>query len=387
MTRDEQFDVIAENVPKVYEAGYSKGYESGKAEGGEGLYEEGFEAGKKSEHDAFWDGFQNKGARRQYARGLIGYGFTFENFYPKYDIIIDGDGSQVFYAWEATSNSLHIKGSLKKRLEDCGVRLDTSKATTLTGLFNYNQFITEVPTIDFTGLTSASSGVFSNASQALTTIEKIITKESVTYSKWFKNDWLLVNVAFEGVIGQDIDFKDSSKLSKASIESIVSHLSDTASGKTLTLSKVAVDAFDDEVTAIPFGLTSTQEGANATGVDNGDGTATFNGTIEYDTYFDFGEATDVFKAGSYAISFPDTNQYDFHVQLYDLDGNKIDEYSYWNAPSEPLTFTADKAFVMKARLYAVGAYAFNNESIAYPTIRPDFETLKATKPNWTITEV
>jgi hypothetical protein len=51
----------------------------------------------------------------------------------------------------------------------------------------------------------------------------------------------LENITFEGVIGSDIDFKLSTKLTEASIRSIIEHLSDTASGKTLTLSKVAVD--------------------------------------------------------------------------------------------------------------------------------------------------
>ena len=47
-------------------------------------------------------------------------------------------------------------------------------------------------------------------------------------------------VAFEGIIGQDIDFQ-SCPLNKASILSIVEHLSTTASGKTLTLKQTAVN--------------------------------------------------------------------------------------------------------------------------------------------------
>ena len=385
MTIEEQVQVINENTGKVYEAGYAKGHADGVESGA--AYDEGFAAGKKAEYDAFWDVFQNKGARNNYLRGLTGYGFTFANFYPKYDINISGDGSYAFYSWDASVNVSSVQGSLKARLEECGVKLDTSLATNLSSLFNYNRAITEIPTIDVTGLTVASTGLFANSYSVLTSIEKIITKESVSYGSWFNNAWAVKNVTFEGVIGNDIGFKDSTKLSRESIESIVTHLSDTTTGKTLTLSKTAVDAFDDDVAAIPFGLTSEQEGVNVTAVDNGNGTATFNGTIEYDTFFNYGEATDVFSAGSYAISFPNTNKYDFFVRLYDLDGNQIAAYSYWNTADEVATFTVDKGFVMRCQLYAIGSYTFNNEVVAYPTIRPDFETLKATKPNWTISLV
>jgi hypothetical protein len=59
-------------------------------------------------------------------------------------------------------------------------------------------------------------------------------------------------VRIEGVIGQSgIDLKYSTKLTRESIESIVNALSDTAEGKTITLSKAAVNkAFE------------TSEGAN-----------------------------------------------------------------------------------------------------------------------------
>ena len=61
----------------------------------------------------------------------------------------------------------------------------------------------------------------------------------------------LESVAFEGVIGVSINLRWSTKLTRASIENIINHLSDNGSGKTLTLSKAAVDkAFE------------TSEGAN-----------------------------------------------------------------------------------------------------------------------------
>ena len=64
--------------------------------------------------------------------------------------------------------------------------------------------------------------------------------ESVTYENWFTNDTALADITMSGVIGNDIDFR-SSPLNKASIESIMGCLSATASGKTLTLKKTAVN--------------------------------------------------------------------------------------------------------------------------------------------------
>lgn len=207
---------IADNVPKVYEAG------------------------KKAEYDAFWDRFQ---ASRDTFNSSItgtfnGRYWGFDNFYPKYDIKpVGGAGQYLFYAWENTYGD--NRGSLKQRLEECGVVLDTSQATNLYGAFAYGRF-TELPTIDCSLSASSSALVFGHCA-GLETIEKIIVSENVSFTNWFLNDSGLMNIAFEGMIGQDIDFRYSKKLSADSIRSIITHLSDTAQGKTLTLSRTAVD--------------------------------------------------------------------------------------------------------------------------------------------------
>jgi hypothetical protein len=367
MTRDEQFEVIAENVPKVYETGER--------------------AGKKAEHDAFWDVFQNKGARADYSRAFQGYGWTFANFYPKYDIRPAGSAPYLFYAHGSEYNSAASKGSLKERLEECGVVLDTSKATSISDMFNYNKVFTEIPTIDVTGTTgSASARVFANTYAELITIEKIITKEDVTYVSWFSSASKLANVAFEGVIGQDIDLHWS-PLSKESIQSVINHLSDTATGKTLTLSKAAVEkAFKNIRMEIPIGLTTTQEGANVTATDNGDGTITLNGAVDNDTFFEVGDPTDTFSAGTYTLSLPHNDYGTFYITLYDSDGKFMAGYDEWSN-GEEITFTASKDFTMTAQLYVMGPREFNDVVIAKPTIYQDWDSLAATKPNWTISLV
>ena len=73
------------------------------------------------------------------------------------------------------------------------------------------------------------------------TIDKLIVPENLQYVKAFQGCANLKNIVFDGVIGQDINFQWSTLLTRTSIESIVNHLSDSAEGKTLTLSKAAVD--------------------------------------------------------------------------------------------------------------------------------------------------
>jgi hypothetical protein len=364
-----------EDFDRVYEAGYEKG----SAEGGGGSYDQGFDDGKQEEYDAFWDALQDNGDRTNYGYAFVQW--ANENFKPKYDI----NAADLQYAFRYSTIT-----DLAEILKRQGVKLDVSNATNLAGVFFYADGITTCPTIDVSKNLIKDFTVFTHA-HAMKTIEKIIlpTGKAMTFSNAFHTCTALENVVFEGdIMANGLSFQWSPKLSKDSITSVVNALSPNTSGLTVTFSKTAVAAFDSEITAIPFGLTTAQEGANVTGVDNGDGTATFNGTIGYDTVFVHGNATDVFSAGSYAISFHDANQFDFYVSLFDLDGNHIITYTAWYDASDGVaTFTTDKDFVMKASLYAMGPYTFNNEVITYPTIRPDFETLKATKPNWTITEV
>jgi hypothetical protein len=243
---------IAENDLSVYNSGKaigrSEGYDSGYTEGlNKGGYADGYEEGKKAEYDAFWDRFQQNGTLTYFPNNtgaFAAYYWGFNNFYPKYDIKPKNNASQLFYNWNTDRGD--PAASLKQRLEECGVVLDTSQATNLNSIFAWCTGITEIPTIDCTGLTTSCVSLFQECGWNLKTIEKIIVKESVTFGKWFDNDTGLTNIVFDGVIGQDISFAQSTELSADSIRNIIEHLSDTAQGKTLTLSKAAVDkAFEE----------------------------------------------------------------------------------------------------------------------------------------------
>ena len=91
----------------------------------------------------------------------------------------------------------------------------------------------------------------------LHTIEKITVAETTKYSKTFDYCRKLVNITFDGTIGQNgLDFHWS-PLSKASIENIINHLSSTTTGLSITMPKAAINtAFGinvDDVSTYPEG--------------------------------------------------------------------------------------------------------------------------------------
>lgn len=237
VTVAEKLSAIGNNMARVYDTGFEKGFDKGRAEGFEegkqfGDYAQGFEEGKQAERDAFWDAFQTA-PRVVWSGAFQNSCWNDDTFYPKYDLIPTGSAQSLFRYCGITD--------LEKRLEECGIILDTSEATSLNCGFGESD-LTVIPTINLTKCTTsgATHGLFSGC-YPLKTIRKIIVSEMTMFSSSFLNCRMLENITFEGVIGSDIDFNTCTKLTEASIRSIIEHLSDTASGKTLTLSKVAVD--------------------------------------------------------------------------------------------------------------------------------------------------
>lgn len=219
VTVAEKLSAIGNNMARVYDTGFEKGHDQG------------FEEGKQAEHDAFWDAFQTA-PRTRWDGAFQNSCWNDDTFYPKYDLVITGSAASLFRYSGITD--------LEKRLEECGVILDTSEATNLNCGFGESN-LTVMPTINLTKCTTsgATNGLF-GGSGSLKTIRKIIVSEVTVFSNSFECS-RLENITFEGAIGNDIDFNSCTKLTEVSIRSIIEHLSDTASGKTLTLSKVAVD--------------------------------------------------------------------------------------------------------------------------------------------------
>lgn len=209
-------DGMAEKIALVH----SKGYDSG--------FNQGYTDGRDAEYSSFWDVYQrsNDGTCR-----FAGKGWKRETFKPKYNISYANN-----YMLFRNSG---IEGDLVEILNEIGVTLDTSNATTLIYAFSYTDFtrIGEINTEKCPSLQQVFEG-----SYKLETIDKLILRTSTTqtYNNCFRDCTALKNITFEGLIKHNIDFK-SCPLTKKSIENIISVLSEQTTGYTLTLSLSAVN--------------------------------------------------------------------------------------------------------------------------------------------------
>ena len=110
---------IAENEPKVYDAGEK--------------------AGKQSEYDRFWDAFQNKGERTVYWYGFSGYGWTNDTLCPKYPITFSESATEVSGLFYRCGGNGH---DATRPFETCidfskiQDKFDFSRTTNVTDAFN-----------------------------------------------------------------------------------------------------------------------------------------------------------------------------------------------------------------------------------------------------------
>lgn len=160
--------------------------------------------GAQLEYDRFWDNFQNGGGEVNYRFAFAYNKFSDDNYNPKYDIMCESGAS-------------------------------TSAVSVFQNSANLTD--TKVP-IHANG--TAATSMFQNCS-ALKTINKLVVHEALTYSGAFSGCTALENIVIEGVIGKTLGFNNSTKLSRASIESIIAALSKTATGVSVTFSKTAVN--------------------------------------------------------------------------------------------------------------------------------------------------
>lgn len=194
-----------------------------------------YEAGQKSEYDRFWDNGQNYGNPSGYQNLFSGAMWNNATFKPKYDIILPP-----FSTAYMMFRNCEVKGDLVEILKNCNVKLDFSKCDNMQYTFNNTQF-TRIGIIDLSSCRYLQSTFQANTT--LETIDEIILKSngSQDLSNSFGQCTALKNIKFSGVIGSNINFQWS-PLNKASIESVVSALLKTATGKNAIFKKSAVDA-------------------------------------------------------------------------------------------------------------------------------------------------
>jgi hypothetical protein len=196
-------------------------------------YDRAYAAGKQAEYDAFWDAYQDNGKRTSYNYAFYHSAWDDNLFKPKYDIRPVWSIVGAFQYCGVTD--------LETRLKECGVVLDTSNNANYGSVFANAKF-TVLPEIVFSGFATTVYTTFSSCN-SLHTIRKITLKDgfNAEMTDTFKNCTALENVVFEGVIPKNINMQWSTKLTKASITSVINALSTTATGQTATFSQTAVN--------------------------------------------------------------------------------------------------------------------------------------------------
>lgn len=216
-------------------------------DGGEAIFTlgEGYEAGFEAGYDAFWDVVQNNGERTSYGNAFSNWGA--EYIRPKHKVVAtnSNDGNQTF------SHCLKLK-----KIESAYFDFSQKPAGTNNNSGYYYTFYNcrELEEIEDVGLIPQYGyhTTFGNC-EKLHTIAKIGVDENTIFSETFNYCHELQNLTIEGVIGKNgFNVRWSTKLSKASIESIINALSSTTSSLTVTISKTAKEAAftDEEWTAL-----------------------------------------------------------------------------------------------------------------------------------------
>lgn len=206
-----------------------------------------YEAGKKAEYDAFWDVYQENGARRGYLGAFSGSGWSKETLKPKYSIGVDAtqryNGTYMFFHFNERAEAVDFV----EHYEELGITLDFSNFNYLTNAFSYSH-ISRLGVVDFKKITTTEGSYAWNGllqgCPYLKTIDKLVFYETNPdfNNVMFSNCPKLTNITVEGVIAKNgLNLQWSTLLSKASIESIMTALSTTASGMTITFSKAAVN--------------------------------------------------------------------------------------------------------------------------------------------------
>lgn len=201
-----------------------------------------FEAGKKSEHDAFWSVLQNGGKRVLYSNAFYSMAWTKEIFKPKFSMH-PTDMAACFFQFNNNGEQVDFV----ELAEEQGIEFDFSNTESFNMAFATGG-ISRLGTVDLakaTESTAKTNAIFYgayNQKQGLQRIERLICHPKNLFpSTVFQGCKFLEYVGFEGEIADSLDLQWSPKLSRESIASLVRCLSDDVSGKTLTLSKTAVE--------------------------------------------------------------------------------------------------------------------------------------------------
>lgn len=229
--------------------------------GGGGSFDEGYEEGMKAQYDAYWDMLQDNGKRTDYRYAF--YGAYAANRYwgdewlrPKYDIVCGSNASWMFGFASMTKLKKGYKGE-----EDLG--LDTSAVTFAAYMFYNANNLKLLSLIDLSKVTKVADiyGTFSTCT-SLESLQLRVSENTIyngvnTATGTFYKCTALTDLRVTGTIGQNGFNVQDCPLNKPSFISVVTALSQTTSGLSITFNKRAVNnAFGinvDDPTTYPEG--------------------------------------------------------------------------------------------------------------------------------------
>ena len=183
----ENAQTIAENVPKVYEAG------------------------QKAERDAFWDAITANGTRENYDNAFAQTLFTKETMKPTRDIKPTSANNMFYLCKNNHTNSF----SMTEVEQECGIVFDFSNCKIFDQAFNASCF-NEINVLDVSKATRTYQMIYNGASSSkLYRINRMIFSEN-TVIQWgvFGYCTELTYVGFEGAIRANINISACTKMEK-----------------------------------------------------------------------------------------------------------------------------------------------------------------------------
>ena len=198
-----------------------------------------YEIGKQAEYDRFWDNFQQGGKRKKYFYAFAGTGWNPDTFNPRYPIKIVERVTADRYCESMFAGFMN--DSPKNLMSLTPEVVDFSEAKLIQNTFDNACF--DTVTVDFTNATSLYNAFIAHKGGAIRVINLKVTDKCTNYSGAFHSctNTEEVNFTEDSAIAASIDFK-SCPLTKASIDSVYNALSGTATGKTVSFNKAAVNA-------------------------------------------------------------------------------------------------------------------------------------------------
>lgn len=224
MNTSEKLTAITENVPKVYEAG------------------------KKAEYDTFWDTFQQNGNRKSY-RAAFGSCFTTENFKPKYPIIpkrtYNHDNAEAEMFYYTNRDNPKNKIDLSNYPIDLSHLNDTyvgGNPTVFNNACVDNIFVdlSNVPKVGVLFRYSDSSTSPTNIRLRITESLTSIDTDAFYYVGANTSDKVTLSFTEDSVLAASLRLGQARRVTPECVRNIFRVMSDTVSGKTLTLKTEAV---------------------------------------------------------------------------------------------------------------------------------------------------